>query len=114
METDVSKVASSLAFAFLLPAVLFVMGVIWSKMVGGWRNATLRKGWITVCLAFPIVFLGMIVKFGFASLRAVWLQSPFLSSVAYTFFGIVVPALLIAATIRLWHPRRDRKESPAS
>jgi hypothetical protein len=112
MEAEISKIESALAVAFLLPAVCFVIGMIWGKMVGGWRNATLRKGWITFCLVLPIVFLGMILKFGYATLRGVWLQSPFLSSVAYTFVGIVVPALLIAAAMRLWRPRRVGANHP--
>lgn len=113
METDISKFESALAVAFLLPAVGFFMGMIWGKMVGGWRNPRIRKGWITVCLVLPIVFLGMIVKFGFASLRTLWVESPLSFSVAYIFLGVVVPVLLITAVVRVWHRRRDRDESPA-
>jgi hypothetical protein len=105
MQTDTSKIESGLLVAFLLPAFGFVVGMIWNKMVGGWS-----KGWTTFCLVSPIVFLGMIVKFGFASLRAVWLESPFLSPVVYVFFGLVVPALLLAAAIRLWQPRHGRND----
>lgn len=105
MATDIAKIGSALAVACIMPALIFVAGVIWSKIAGGWTNSTLRKGWMSSCLLLPIVILGMIVRFGFASLRAVWLESPFLSSVIFTFVGIVVPGFLIAAVVRVWCPR---------
>ncbi len=105
MKTDASKLAFGLAVAFILPAIGFLVGMVWDRMVGGWQVPNIRRGWTTFCLILPIVFLAMMVRFGFYTLRALWLGSPFLFSVIFVFFGVLVPTGLIFVSIHIWRSR---------
>ncbi len=106
MHTDVSKLAVGLGFVLGFPIVGYATGVIWNRMVGR-SFPKLDRAWATFCLLMPIIGLGMIVKVGFETVRAVWQESPILASLVYLFFAGVVPAALIYVIIRLWRPRQD-------
>src|SRR5438445_8047168 len=115
MGTDLSKLAFALAAAFVLPAIDYIIGASWNKLVGGalqvGPDLKINKVWASFCLLGPIICIGMIVKLGFENLRAVWLESPFLSSIVFLFFGILVPAGLIAVIIRLWRSHQGGRSS---
>ena len=107
MYTPISTLGIGLAMAFGFPVVVFATGRVWFRMVGG-STPRVDKAWATACLLLPIVALGMMVKVGFETIRAVWLGSPILATLAYLFLAGVVPALLIYLIIRLWRPRHGR------
>jgi hypothetical protein len=116
MGTDISKLAFALGAAFVLPAIAYIIGASWNKLVGSalhvGSDLKINKTWATFCLLGPIICIGMIAKLGFENLKAVWLESPFVSSVAFAFFGIVVPAGLICIVVRLWRPRQGHPRYP--
>ena len=93
-------------------------GMLWNIFVGAWQDQNVKRNWTTVCLFLPIVFLVMTVRFGFDSLRALWIEAPFLSGTAYLILGLSVPFVLVANIVRLWFPVADaevdlgRTESP--
>ena len=104
MQTDLAKFVAALAAAFAIPLLTFLLGVVWSKFVGGWRSPRIGKGWATACLAMPIVILAMILRFGYESLRTLWAGSPVVFSFLYLVVGLLIPAALIVSIVRLWRP----------
>jgi hypothetical protein len=59
MNENAYKLVFGVVFSFLFLLIVLLVGMFWGKFAGGWRNTRLRKGWITFCLALPIVSLGM-------------------------------------------------------
>jgi hypothetical protein len=116
MRTEISKLEFSLAAAFVLPAIAYVIGATWNKLVGSalqvGSDSQINKAWATFCLLGPIICIGMIVKLGFETIRSVWVESPFAASAAYLFFGVVVPTGLIYLIVRLWRPRHRHQRYP--
>jgi hypothetical protein len=102
--TDISKLAFGFASAFVLPAIGYVIGATWNKIVGG-VQPQVDKAWASFCMLSPILILAMMAGSHVDAMRAVWLEAPFIASIGYLFTAIVIPAALIYGTIRLWHSR---------
>jgi len=113
MKTDPYKLLIALAAAFILPAITYIIGASWNNIVGRALHVNpdskINRLWTTCCLLSPIIFIGMIVKFGFETLRAVWLNSPYLSSIIFILVGIVVPIGIIGIVVNLWSPYFKRR-----
>ncbi|MGB9073198.1 MAG: hypothetical protein WCC22_11070 [Terriglobales bacterium] len=107
METDSSNLIFALAFTFVFPIVVYLTGMAWNKIVGAPPKG--NKIWASVCLLLPIVLLGMLVQVGFDTLRRLWVASPYLLSFLTLAFGMLAPAALIAAIVRLWRTGPDRR-----
>jgi hypothetical protein len=105
MSGHLHNLIFGLAAAFVLPLVGFAVGMVFSKVIGGWQDSNIRRWWTTFCLVMPFVFLGMMTKRmaedGFEGLRASWSADPLI-----LFLIIAVAALLSAsvviAIVRLW------------
>ena len=103
MNTDLSNLIWGLTFAFVFPIICYGTGMAWNKVFRA--PATVNKVWTSFCLLLPIVGLGMMVQVGWESLRRLWLSSPYLLSIAALVFGMLAPAALIAAILRLWRTK---------
>ncbi len=107
METDLSKLIYGLTFAFVSPIVCYGTGMAWNKVVGAPEKV--NRVWTSFCLLLPIVLLGMLVQLGFDLLRRLWAGSPYLLSFLTLVCGVLAPAALIAAVVRLWRTGSDRR-----
>ena len=91
--------------AFVLPVITFVLGMAWSKLIGGWQDTKFRKWWTTFCLLMPFIGFGMMVsrlaEDNFAALRAVWSSEP-LQLITITAIAMSLSTSLIFAALRLW------------
>lgn len=103
METDIGSVVFGLVFAFVFPLFGYLTGLAWNKVVGA--PVKINKIWATFCLTLPIIFLSMMVKLGFETLRHLWVTSPYVSVVLLVLFGLLAPAGLISLIVRLWRPK---------
>src|SRR5215472_11232666 len=69
------------AVALVIPAICFVLGVAWSRLIGGWGDTKFRKWWTTFCLLMPFIAFGMMVRRmaedRFEAVRLVWAAEPF-------------------------------------
>jgi hypothetical protein len=106
METDIHKLGFSLALAFVFPVVVYVTGIAWNKIAGAPQKV--NKAWATFCLALPIVALGMLIHP--STLRALWLTSPYVVLLLSVIFGLLAPAGLIVAIVRLWRTKPSRHD----
>ena len=109
METDLSNLAFGLALAYLFPIVCYGTGMAWNKTVGA--PPKVNKVWASFCLLLPIVCLGMMVQGGREFLRRLWLGSPYLLSIVALVFGVLAPAALIWAIVRLWRVKPVQRGS---
>jgi len=109
METDSSKLLFALVFAFISPIVCYAAGMVWNKAVGA--PAKVNRVWTSFCLLLPIVLLVMLVQVGFDTVRRVWITSPYFLSILAIVCGVLAPAALIAAIVRLWRTKPDQQPS---
>ncbi len=105
MTNEIYKFAIVLAFAFIIPIIGYLIGLMWSnsvaKVFGVPPNPKLRKLAATFFLGLPIFVLATYVRLDFGGLRDSWLQSPVLLTAVALLFLVLVPALLIRAIIKL-------------
>jgi hypothetical protein len=99
METPFYKLGLAIATAVIMPALTYVLGVVWFTVVGA---RELERTWRMICVLLPIVALGMMVAIRSDIIRGAYEESPMLAGMIYSFIGIVVPCGLIAAALRLW------------
>jgi|SRR5579862_2077965 len=110
MSEHLSNLTIDVAAAFVLPIICFLLGVAWSKLIGGWRDNKSRKWWTTFCLVMPFLFLAMLTKImaesDFESLRAIWSIHPIL---LLLLLGLTttLSAILVVAIVRLWRTPRS-------
>jgi hypothetical protein len=99
-----------LAVAFVVPAICFLLGMFWSKLIGGWGDTKFRKWWTTFCLLMPFIFFGIVVRRmaedNFVGLRAVWSSEP-IQLITVTAFAILLSTTFIFAVLRLWRMSRS-------
>lgn len=93
MQTDLYKLGLGVAIAFVMPLVVYVVGLVWIMTTGA-RN--LEKLWRMFCLIFPIFSLGLMLATHFDVIRGVWEQSRVFALVTYSVLGVVVPYGLVA------------------
>jgi hypothetical protein len=110
MSEHLHNLIFGLAAAFVLPALAFALGVMWSKLVGGWQYPKFRKWWTTFCLLMPFVAFGMMTnrmaEDRFEGLRASWSIEP--SMVVLTIvLAVLLSAAVVVAMIRLWRPSQS-------
>ncbi|MGO9209170.1 MAG: hypothetical protein ACLPXM_17110 [Terriglobales bacterium] len=106
MSEHLHNLIFGLAAAFVLPAICFLLGMIWSKLIGGPQDLKFRRWWTTFCLALPFVFLAMMIKRmaadHFEGLQASWFAEPFLLLLVIG-LAVLLSAVVVVAMIRLWH-----------
>jgi hypothetical protein len=107
MEPHPSDLLFGIAFAFGFPVIVYLTGMAWGKIVGAPPRD--RKIWTSFCLLFPIFDLIIFVQVGSHTLRRLWVTSPYTLSLVAGVFGILLPAILIAAVVRLWRPGQSRQ-----
>src|SRR5689334_21414889 len=111
MSYEVYKFAVVLAFAFIVPFVGYLIGLVWSnsvaKLFGVPPNPKMRRLAATFFLGLPIFALATYVQLDFNGLRDWWLQSPILVTVVVLLFLVLAPALLIRGIIRIWRRPDD-------
>jgi hypothetical protein len=100
METDIVKFADAMGFTYLTPIVGYMVGMAFNKAIGAPKKV--NKRWAMFCLAAPIIGLAMFVNVDSELLRRLWSTSPVALSLCAVFFGLLVPAALVAAIVRLW------------
>jgi hypothetical protein len=81
-DEHIHNLICGLAVAFVIPAVTFAFGWLWSNAIGGWRgDSKWRRWWTTFCLAMPFICFGMILQRmaedQFEGLRESWSSEPF-------------------------------------
>jgi hypothetical protein len=109
MSNHVDSLAFGLMVALVFPIIVYGIGVLWSKLIGGWRNPNIQRWWTTFCLAMPFVFLGMMAtrmaEDNFDSLRVLWGDDrPILiAAIAIVALAVVV---LVLAIKRVWRAPR--------
>ena len=105
MSEHLHNLIFGLAAAFVLPAICFLLGMIWSKLIGGWQDLKFRRWWTTFCLALPFVFLAMMTKRmaadNFEALRRVWSAEPF-HLITITTVAALLSVIVVVAMVRLW------------
>lgn len=110
MSEHLYNLIFGLAVAFVVPAVCFLLGMFWSKLIGGWRDTKSRKWWTTFCLLMPFIAFGMMVRRmaedNFVGLRAVWSSEP-IQLITVTAFAMLLSTALIVAVLRLWRTSRS-------
>ena len=113
MEEHVNNLVFGLATAFLLPGICFLLGMAWSKAIGGWRDLKFRRWWTTFCLILPFVFMGMMTKRmaedGFEGLREVWTTDPF-QFMAVSVLALALSIVAVGVIIRVWHSSRPAND----
>ncbi len=105
MSSHVNNLIFGIAAAFILSAICFVLGMSWSKLVGGWGDTKFRKWWTTFCVLLPFAFFGMMAKRmaedHFTALRSVWFAEPF-QLVVIIGVTVLLSTGLIIAVVQLW------------
>ena len=105
MTENTYKLIFGVAFAFLFPAVVFGVGLLWNKLTGGWQNKKLRNGWITFCLILPFIALGMMChrmsEDGFYRIRTAWDSNPLFLMILSAVVLLLALALLFSL-MKLW------------
>ena len=105
MSEQLYNLIFGIAAAFIVPAICFLLGMSWSKLIRGWRDPKFRKWWTTFCLAMPFAAFGMMVKImseeNFATLRELW-STERLALVTTLGVSMLLSSLLIVAIVRLW------------
>lgn len=113
MSDHLNNLIFGLAVAFALPAACFVLGMMWSKAIGGWGDLKFKRWWATFCLALPFLFLGMMTKRiaedNFQTLREVWAAEP-LQLVTLSVLAIVLSIVAIVGIMRVWHSSRPAND----
>jgi hypothetical protein len=107
MEPHPSDLLFAIAFAFGFPVIVYVTGMAWGKITGS--TPKVKKVWTSFCLLFPIFGLIIFVQVGAHTLRRLWATSPYSLALVAVIFGLILPALLITAVVRLWRPRPNRQ-----
>jgi hypothetical protein len=106
-----NKLLIATAFAFLVPAIAYLVGLLWSGCVerffGGPVETKSLKVWATICISLPIVLLAGIVHVGFEDLCNWWHESPLIASMVFLVVFIAVPLLLVRTIIALWRRSGD-------
>ena len=105
MDDHLRALIFGLSAALLLPLLCFLLGMGWSKLIGGWQDSKFRRWWTTICLLMPFLFVGMMLhRMGddnFQGIRSAWLASP----VAVALIGIsaaLVSIALVFQVLRIW------------
>lgn len=111
MSEQLYNLILGLAAAFVVPAICFLLGMSWSKLIRGWQdNPKFRRWWTTFCLAMPFAAFAMMIKRmseeGFENLRDLWSTEPF---ALVTTIGIttLLSSGLILAVVRLWRSQQS-------
>jgi hypothetical protein len=110
MSEHLHNLTFGLAVAFILPAIGFAVGVVFSKFIGGWRDFNIRRWWTTFCLLLPFVFLGMMInrmaEDHFEGLRASWAIEPYML-VLMIVLTVLLGGAAVVTMIRLWRPSKS-------
>ena len=105
MSEQLYNLIFGLAGAFVVPAICFLLGMSWSKLIRGWQDPKFRKWWTTFCLAMPFAAFGMMIKTmsedNFENLRELWSTEPF-AMVTTIGVAMLLSSFLIVAVVRLW------------
>ncbi len=105
MDEHLNNLIFGLAVAFMLPALTFALGMIWSKLVGGWQDPKFRKWWTTFCLLMPFAAFGMMTKRmaedHFQNLRASWSTSP-VAMILVVGLALFLSVVAVVMIVRLW------------
>jgi hypothetical protein len=110
MSEQLYNLIFGLAAAFVVPAICFLLGMSWSKLIRGWQDPKFRRWWTTFCLALPFVFFGMMIKRmseeNFENLRELWPTEP---SALVTTIGVamLLSSVLIVAVVRPWRSQQS-------
>jgi hypothetical protein len=115
MSEQLYRLIFGLAAALVLPAICFLLGMSWSKLIRGWQDLKFRKWWTTFCLAMPFAAFGMMIRRmseeNFENLRELWSTEPF-ALVTITAVAVILSVVMILAIVRLWRPHNcDRTVS---
>jgi hypothetical protein len=106
MEENIRKLGMMLAFAFIIPIIGYLFGVMWSnsiaKLFGVPPNPTLRKLAVSFFLLFPVLSLAIFVKLDYDELGDWWHHSPYLVSALGLILFVLLPWLLIVGVIKVW------------
>ena len=108
MSEGINNLIFGVAAAFVVPAVTFILGVTWSRLVGGWKDRKFRRWWTIFCLAMPFIALGMMGKRmaedNFQGIRAVWSTEPLhVVVIAGVVIGLSITVAI--ALVRVWRGR---------
>jgi hypothetical protein len=110
MSEHLNNLIFGLVAAFVMPVLAFVLGMTWSKLIGGWSDSKFRRWWTTFCLLMPFIAFGMMAKRmsedHFEGLRASWSVEPFLLllTIAIT---VLLSAVTVVAIVRVWRTSRS-------
>lgn len=99
METPLYRLGTLIAFVLFMPAVAYVVGIVWMTVVG---MRQIERTWRMICVLLPIPFFGMIAGVRPDMVREAWEQSPVLASILFVISGIGVPCVLIPIAVKLW------------
>jgi len=109
---NIHKLAILLVFAFIVPAIGYLAGVMWSnsvaKIFGVPPNPKLRKLAVTFFLGLPVFTLATFVRFDYEDLWAWWNQSRYGVSILGLVLLVFLPGLLIRAIVKVWRPNPNR------
>jgi hypothetical protein len=90
--------------AFVLPAICFTLGMIWSRLIGGGRDLKFRRWWVIFCLLLPFAFLAMMIsrlaEDKFEAIRIVWFTER-MRFIALSSIALLLSIASILATVRI-------------
>lgn len=62
MSEHLHSLIFGIAVSFIMPAIGFTVGVVYTKVMGGWRYRKIRKWWSIFCLLMPFCSLALVTK----------------------------------------------------
>jgi hypothetical protein len=114
MSEHLHNLIFGLVAAFVMPVLTFLLGMTWSKLIGGWSDSKFRRWWTTFCLLGPFIAFGMMAKRmsedHFEGLRASWSVEPFLLLLTLGLTALLSAAVIVAI-VRLWRASRLNSSS---
>jgi hypothetical protein len=109
MNDHFSNLLLGIAIAVVLPAICFVLGMSWSKLIGGWQDKKFRKWWTTACLLMPFLMFGFMVsrmaEDRFEGVRFLWSSEP-AHVISLAFLGALVMIASVVGVLRVWRTPR--------
>jgi hypothetical protein len=100
-QPDMSEFFTDIAFSFVFPFIVFLMGAGWNRAVGV-TDPRIGKAWATFSLLLPLIILGMMTRYHSENIRAVWQTRPIAFSGLFVLLALFVPAVLIWLVARIW------------
>jgi hypothetical protein len=106
-QPDMSEFVTDIAFSFVFPIIVFLMGAGWNKTVGV-TDPRIGKAWATFSLLLPVVILAMMTRYHSENIRAVWMMRPIAFSALFVLLAVLLLVVLIWLVVRIG----ERPESP--